>query len=71
MNDEFNTANSGKKTNTFLGDYHVVDKMRVSPRAMRSTSDMMASPYEQVSSVMKPDQENDYKQNEGYETTAA
>ena len=50
MNDEFNTANSGKKANTFL-DYHVVDKMRVSPRAMRSTSDMMASPYEPVSSA--------------------
>ena len=44
--------------------------MRISPRAMRSTSDMMASPYENVSSAQK-ELDNELKRDEGYETTAA
>ena len=45
--------------------------MRISPRAMRSTSDMMASPYENVSSAQKELLDNELKRDEGFETTAA
>ena len=41
-----------------------VDKLRQSPRINRSTSDMMASPYEPGSSVQRNDLNNEFKRDD-------